>query len=399
MRANVGRGAAPPGTSTLARCGGHRAVPWGEYERWIRPTLSTPCSPPTWRRTPKRPASARRAGTAALVVGAGFAKYRFLDDQPDPFVVNPHFKAWAPVLDAPGSFIVYVPEPSRPCCSTSPRTTGTSRRRSRARRGSRRSTSACSATPPRRAARCPPGRSTSASPSAAARSGASPRSTRRRCCSACTGPGRQVAVRARLHAARGGGRRPCPSGGGGGIPSREDRSTRSTWPTSRPPATPRLSFPYPNIIALNEGAAILHYTDLKRTQPPRPALVPDRRGRAIPRLRLRHHAHARRSREPVRRPDRRRRRTRAAPVRHGPPGRAVPRDPSRGTPAGGGTAGRTRHRDLQRRRCGRDRRDERVLPARRRPPARPAGARRRRSPGDHRREATRRRLAATPTCA
>ena len=48
-------------------------------------------------------------GTAALVVGAGFAKYRFLDDQPDPFVVNPHFKAWAPVLDAPGSFVVYVP--------------------------------------------------------------------------------------------------------------------------------------------------------------------------------------------------------------------------------------------------------------------------------------------------
>jgi len=47
--------------------------------------------------------------TAALVIGAGFAKYRFLDDQPDPFVVNPHFKAWAPILDAPGSFVVHVP--------------------------------------------------------------------------------------------------------------------------------------------------------------------------------------------------------------------------------------------------------------------------------------------------
>jgi Xaa-Pro dipeptidase len=49
------------------------------------------------------------AGAGALVVGAGFAKLRFLDDQPDPFVVNPHFKAWAPVLDAPGSFVAYSP--------------------------------------------------------------------------------------------------------------------------------------------------------------------------------------------------------------------------------------------------------------------------------------------------
>jgi Xaa-Pro dipeptidase len=49
------------------------------------------------------------AGCSAVVVGAGLQRYRFLDDQPDPFTVNPHFKAWAPVLDAPGSFVVYVP--------------------------------------------------------------------------------------------------------------------------------------------------------------------------------------------------------------------------------------------------------------------------------------------------
>jgi len=49
------------------------------------------------------------AHAGSLVVGAGFAKYRFLDDQPDPFVASPHFKAWAPVLDAPGSFVVFVP--------------------------------------------------------------------------------------------------------------------------------------------------------------------------------------------------------------------------------------------------------------------------------------------------
>jgi Xaa-Pro dipeptidase len=51
----------------------------------------------------------RAVGATALMVGAGLARYRFLDDQPDPFAVNPHFKAWAPVLDAPGSFVVVVP--------------------------------------------------------------------------------------------------------------------------------------------------------------------------------------------------------------------------------------------------------------------------------------------------
>ena len=45
----------------------------------------------------------------ALAIAAGRSKYRFLDDQPDPFIANPHFKAWVPVLDAPGSMLVYVP--------------------------------------------------------------------------------------------------------------------------------------------------------------------------------------------------------------------------------------------------------------------------------------------------
>lgn len=49
------------------------------------------------------------AGAEALMIGAGLAKYRFLDDTTDPFVANPHFKAWVPVLDAPGSFLIYVP--------------------------------------------------------------------------------------------------------------------------------------------------------------------------------------------------------------------------------------------------------------------------------------------------
>ena len=49
------------------------------------------------------------AGAEALMIAAGFAKYRFLDDQSDPFVASPHFKAWVPILDAPGSFLIYVP--------------------------------------------------------------------------------------------------------------------------------------------------------------------------------------------------------------------------------------------------------------------------------------------------
>ena len=49
------------------------------------------------------------AGARALVIGAGFPKLRFLDDQPDAFIASPHFKAWVPVTDAPGSFVVFVP--------------------------------------------------------------------------------------------------------------------------------------------------------------------------------------------------------------------------------------------------------------------------------------------------
>jgi Xaa-Pro dipeptidase len=49
------------------------------------------------------------AGLDALVCASGLAHYQFLDDQPYPFKPNPHFKAWAPVLDAPGSFVAYVP--------------------------------------------------------------------------------------------------------------------------------------------------------------------------------------------------------------------------------------------------------------------------------------------------
>jgi Xaa-Pro dipeptidase len=45
----------------------------------------------------------------ALVVSAGELKYRYLDDSSHPFTANPHFKAWVPVLDAPGSFLLHRP--------------------------------------------------------------------------------------------------------------------------------------------------------------------------------------------------------------------------------------------------------------------------------------------------
>ncbi|MCZ8132214.1 MAG: Xaa-Pro dipeptidase [Steroidobacteraceae bacterium] len=49
------------------------------------------------------------SGHGALAIGAGLPLYQFLDDQPYPFKVNPHFKAWVPVLAAPGSMLFHVP--------------------------------------------------------------------------------------------------------------------------------------------------------------------------------------------------------------------------------------------------------------------------------------------------
>ncbi|MGH8155956.1 MAG: Xaa-Pro dipeptidase [Rhodanobacteraceae bacterium] len=44
-----------------------------------------------------------------LVVAAGQPHGWFLDDQDYPFKANPHFLAWLPLTDAPGSWIVYTP--------------------------------------------------------------------------------------------------------------------------------------------------------------------------------------------------------------------------------------------------------------------------------------------------
>src|SRR5271167_1750786 len=48
-------------------------------------------------------------GFDALVVHAGCPPTQFLDDQDYPYKVNPHFKAWVPIVDNPRSLAVYAP--------------------------------------------------------------------------------------------------------------------------------------------------------------------------------------------------------------------------------------------------------------------------------------------------
>ena len=50
-----------------------------------------------------------RTGYDHLLIGAGVPPVKFLDDQDYPFIVNPHFRHWLPLTNAPGSWIVYTP--------------------------------------------------------------------------------------------------------------------------------------------------------------------------------------------------------------------------------------------------------------------------------------------------
>jgi Xaa-Pro dipeptidase len=49
------------------------------------------------------------AGFDALVIAAGDLRIQFLDDAPYPFKVNPHFKWWVPIVDNPNCFVIYQP--------------------------------------------------------------------------------------------------------------------------------------------------------------------------------------------------------------------------------------------------------------------------------------------------
>jgi Xaa-Pro dipeptidase len=50
-----------------------------------------------------------QSGFDAVVIGTGADIYRFLDDQPHPFITNPHFVQWMPMATNPESCIIYQP--------------------------------------------------------------------------------------------------------------------------------------------------------------------------------------------------------------------------------------------------------------------------------------------------
>jgi len=54
-------------------------------------------------------AALETGGFEELVIYSGRPRYAFQDDRPYPFVVNPHFKHWVPITDAPDCFVAYAP--------------------------------------------------------------------------------------------------------------------------------------------------------------------------------------------------------------------------------------------------------------------------------------------------
>jgi Xaa-Pro dipeptidase len=50
-----------------------------------------------------------RGGFDHLVVPSGTLHYQLFDDRDYPYAVNPQFKAWLPLTDAPGSWLVFTP--------------------------------------------------------------------------------------------------------------------------------------------------------------------------------------------------------------------------------------------------------------------------------------------------
>ncbi len=54
------------------------------------------------------------AGFEGIAIYSGRLRYEFLDDRPYSFAVNPHFKQWVPITDAPECFVSYSPADARP---------------------------------------------------------------------------------------------------------------------------------------------------------------------------------------------------------------------------------------------------------------------------------------------
>jgi len=59
-------------------------------------------------------AALQATGFDGIAIYSGRPRYAFQDDRPYPFAVNPHFKHWVPVTDAPDCFVSYVPGAARP---------------------------------------------------------------------------------------------------------------------------------------------------------------------------------------------------------------------------------------------------------------------------------------------
>ena len=51
----------------------------------------------------------RRGGFDHLVIPSGTLHYQAFDDRDYPYAVNPQFKAWLPLTQAPGSWLVITP--------------------------------------------------------------------------------------------------------------------------------------------------------------------------------------------------------------------------------------------------------------------------------------------------
>jgi Xaa-Pro dipeptidase len=54
-------------------------------------------------------AALEAGGHDGLAIYSGRPRYAFQDDRPYPFVANPHFKHWVPVTDAPDCFVAWRP--------------------------------------------------------------------------------------------------------------------------------------------------------------------------------------------------------------------------------------------------------------------------------------------------
>src|SRR5699024_10027462 len=59
--------------------------------------------------TERAAAALAKGGHEHLLIAAGKLEFPFEDDNPLPFRVNPQFKAWLPITQAPGSWLSVTP--------------------------------------------------------------------------------------------------------------------------------------------------------------------------------------------------------------------------------------------------------------------------------------------------